>query len=176
MASPDDLISLDPAFSSSGMDNVVQQAVFEGLQNYVPNGGAAVARPAGGELRRLVRRPQSELPPEAGRRVPQGLRRGDCGRCEVLVRAHRRTHQAQPQQPVFERLGGLRPRHDERALRGHGAPEDTICSVARHRCVPVRPRRLTEGGGATRLEVRARSSGHRARTSSRPGRPASNWC
>ena len=42
MASPDDLVSLDPAFSSSGMDNFVQQAVFEGLQNYAPNGGNAV--------------------------------------------------------------------------------------------------------------------------------------
>jgi peptide/nickel transport system substrate-binding protein len=42
VASPDDLIDADPAFSSSDTDNYVQQAVFEGLQNYVPNGTAAV--------------------------------------------------------------------------------------------------------------------------------------
>ena len=41
-ASTDDLIDADPAFSSSGMDNYVQQAVFEGLQTYVPNGTSAV--------------------------------------------------------------------------------------------------------------------------------------
>jgi peptide/nickel transport system substrate-binding protein len=42
IASPDDLIDADPAFSSSDVDNYVQQAVFEGLQNFVPNGTAAV--------------------------------------------------------------------------------------------------------------------------------------
>jgi peptide/nickel transport system substrate-binding protein len=42
VATPDDLIDADPAFSSSDTDNFVQQAVFEGLQTYVPNGTSAV--------------------------------------------------------------------------------------------------------------------------------------